>query len=295
MSSAAWACCTGHNSGPHLGFLALSSRRVSLRDHGARGQGQGHVQPQPLKPWVSMLRLVIWPDDFAHRGFPLENFTVLSYRWISVGTFSIFQRELHSYQTVWKRIQSQSLFFQVESWSLRHICPLILIYQLCLWRECWDGAEREEPLWDLKRVLVRGCSMLRGESKKVCSQGSMFIQREESWQILGPLASVPTTSAVLIPTSIPKSTPKRVCSDFCGLHRIIVNDEYTSRSVWFLFKKSAILYTFSSLKSSISWTSLWFKQLYLGLILSFLPRLLACGIWIPWPGIEPIPRCSGSM
>ncbi|CAI9162941.1 unnamed protein product [Rangifer tarandus platyrhynchus] len=80
--------------------------------------------------------------------------------------------------------------------------------------------------------------MLRGESKKVCSQGSMFIQREESWQILGPLPPVPTTSAVLIPTSIPKSTPKRVCSDSCGLHRIIVNDEYTSRSGWFLFKKS---------------------------------------------------------
>lgn len=92
-------------------------------------------------------------------------------------------------------------------------------------------------MWDLKRVLVRGCSMLRGESK-ICSQGAMFIQREESWQILGPLLPVPTTSAALIPTSIPKSTPKRVCSDFGGLHRIIVNDEYTSRSGWFLFKKS---------------------------------------------------------
>lgn len=123
------------------------------------------------------------------------------------------QRELYSYQT---RIQSQSLFFQVESWSLRHICPLVLIHHLCLQREFWDGTKREEPLWDLKRVLVRECSRLRGESKKVCSQGAMSIQREESWQILGALPPVPTTSAALIPTSIPKSSPKRVCSGFVG-------------------------------------------------------------------------------
>ena len=196
---------------------------------------------------------------------------------------------------MWKRIQSQSLFFQVESWYLRHICPLVPIHQLCLQREYWDGAKREEPLWDLKRVLVRGYSRLRGESKKVFSQGAMSIQREESWQILGPLPPVPTTSAALIPASIPKSSPKRVCSGFCGLHRIIFNHEYTSRSGWFLlFDKSVpyciLLPHLRSLSHGhlcgsvlIPWTH------------SFLARPLARGIWIPWPGIERIPRCSGSM
>lgn len=125
---------------------------------------------------------------------------------------------------------------------MRHICPLVLIHHFCLQREFGDGTKREEPLWDLKRVLVRECSRLRGESKKVCSQGAMSIQREESWQILGALPPVPTTSAALIPTSIPKSSPKRVCLGFCGLHRIIFNHEYASRSGYFLLFNKSVPY-----------------------------------------------------
>lgn len=49
--------------------------------------------------------------------------------------------------------------------------------------------EKGQLLWGLKRVLERGHSRLRGESKKVFSQGA--IQREnKSWQSLAHLLPV---------------------------------------------------------------------------------------------------------
>lgn len=53
ISSAAWACYTGHKSDPHLGFPALSSHRVSQSDCGARGRvrAMSSLSPLNLESW----------------------------------------------------------------------------------------------------------------------------------------------------------------------------------------------------------------------------------------------------
>lgn len=163
-----------------------------------------------LKPWVLILSLVIWPEWLLTGASPLENCRVLSCRWISVGTFSTFQRELFIH------------IKQGNSVSISFLPGRVLVLEAYLPLRPHPPSLPTKEFWDGLRKSFVGPQAGASEGMARLRESKGLPPRElcpfrESWQILERLATCPHHT--LLPWSqqvSPSQAQRGVCSGFVG-------------------------------------------------------------------------------